>query len=174
MEASFSQLKFIARRLPPPSDTNPAAAMPARRAKAKAKAGDACDDLQCDCCLARRTGRACADLGDLRLRFGSTRQAVFGPGATRVFWYTYGAELEFLIKDVPRERVPEAQAMLTYLVERTRSGHPALHGHRVLSGFSWRSSCAAPRFMKLWRPSARPVASISARCCCSQRCRQYR
>ena len=46
--------------------------------------------------------------------------------------YTYGAEPEFLIKDVPRERVPEAQAMLNYLVGRTRSGHPVLHGHTVL------------------------------------------
>ncbi len=106
--------------------------MPARRAKAKAKAGDACDDLECECCVARRTGRVCTDLNELRLHFGHAIQIVLDPGAARGFLYTYGAEPEFFIEDVLRERVPEAQAMLNYLVGRTRSGHPVLHGHTVL------------------------------------------
>ena len=106
--------------------------MPARRAKAKAKAGDACDDLECECCVVRRTGRACTDLDELRLRFGHAIQIVLDAGARRGFLYTYGAEPEFLIKDVPCERVPVAQAMLNGLVGRTRSGHPVLHGHTVL------------------------------------------
>ena len=53
------------------------------------------------------------------------KSIVLDPGAARGFLYTYGAEPEFFIRDVPRERVPEAQAMLNYLVERTRSRHPS-------------------------------------------------
>ena len=84
--------------------------------------------------------------------------------------YTYGAEHEFLIKDVPRERMPVAQAMLNGLVGRTRSGHPVLHGHTVL--------CEELLFVAVELRGAALndalAAAMLAWCCCNQRCRQNR
>ena len=47
--------------------------------------------------------------------------------------YTVGADPEFLVEDVPTELVNDVGAMLNFLVERVRSGHPVGHGHTISS-----------------------------------------
>ena len=47
--------------------------------------------------------------------------------------YTVGASPEFLVEDVPTELVNVVGAMMNFLVERVRSGHPVRDGHTISS-----------------------------------------
>ena len=91
-------------------------------------------ELSCECCdgggcphAARRA------LGDLRARHGHAIQVVADPGASEAFLYTVGADPEFLVEDVPTEVVNDVGAMMNFLVERVRSGHPVRDGHTISS-----------------------------------------